>query len=77
MGRCDLSTDKLYIGGEKFGPIRIGANPETFWMYVKRHWLRRGTVRAEMCAVSEKIGFNPFIAMHWKDRFVAGLAVEP
>jgi len=56
-----VGPDRLYLGGEKFGPIRIGANPETFWMYVKpaldTAWYGP---RRNVMLCPEKIGFNPF-----------------
>lgn len=56
-----VGPDRVYLGGEKFGPIRIGANPETFWMYVKpgldTAWYGP---REHVLKCPEKIGFNPF-----------------
>ncbi|MEN6306355.1 MAG: hypothetical protein ABFD91_01260 [Anaerohalosphaeraceae bacterium] len=56
-----VGPDRVYLGGEKFGPIRIGANPETFWMYVKpgldTAWYGP---RKHVMLCPEKIGFNPF-----------------
>jgi hypothetical protein len=52
--------DNLRIGGDKFGPIQIGANAEEFWFYVKpvqdtARWGRKKDI--PLCV--EKLGFNP------------------
>ena len=55
-----VPPDKLYAGGDKFGPIRFGSNEQMFWLYVKpgmdaAFWGYRKD--AQLCA--EHFGFNP------------------
>jgi hypothetical protein len=52
--------DNLRIGGDKFGPIQIGANAKEFWFYVKpgldtAWWGEKKIIPS--CA--GKLGFNP------------------
>ncbi len=56
-----VAPDRLYLGGDKFGPIRIGTNEDEFWVYIKpgadaAWWGRKKAV--PLCV--EKLGFNPF-----------------
>ncbi len=55
-----VPPEKLYIGGDKFGPIRFGSNEQMFWVYVKpgmdaAFWGYRKD--AQLCA--ERFGLNP------------------
>jgi hypothetical protein len=55
-----VGPDNLRIGGDKFGPIQIGANAEEFWFYVKPglDTARWGETK-NVPACTEKLGFNP------------------
>jgi outer membrane lipoprotein-sorting protein len=56
-----VGPDNLRIGGDKFGPILIGANEKEFWFYVKpgldtAWWGEKKNVPS--CV--DKLGVNPF-----------------
>jgi hypothetical protein len=55
-----VGPDKLRIGGDKFGPIQIGANAEEFWFYVKPGLdTARWGKKKDIPSCIEKLGFNP------------------
>jgi hypothetical protein len=56
-----VGPDNLRIGGDKFGPILIGANATEFWFYVKpgldtAWWGEKKNIPS----CTGKLGFNPF-----------------
>jgi hypothetical protein len=55
-----VAPNNLRIGGDKFGPIQIGANAEEFWFYVKPGLnTARWGKRKDIPSCVEKLGFNP------------------
>ena len=56
-----VAPDRLYLGGDKFGPIRIGTNEDEFWVYIKpgadTAWWGK---RKDVWPCAEKLGLNLF-----------------
>ncbi len=64
-----IDPEKLCIGGEKFGPIRIGVNAEEFWMYFKPIDTAWFGLRSNTSDCADKSGFNPSSMVYLTEAF--------